>query len=874
MPGPLISDRYEADPFPVPRSYDERPSPSSSSRPAYPPLDWLERLTLRSKRASSPMSSRSSSPPVSPTAPPPPHPHPHPHLSSPSLPSFLIPLHSLTSHIAHSRALLAQSLAEAAEHFPDASGATRTQPRLPNQRASLRLMAGARVDEVRVSGELLAVGAGYGVEIWSAREAVAGWCVVGRHGFAADQCTTLCWSTSGRYLWVGTVHGALYEFDTAPFFSHPSFPSHFPPIAYREDAHPSGAPIVHISRTAKDEMYTLDASGRLVVWLPDREKGAQVSLHSHSKVMQLPGGFSWVEVLGREGLVWMTWDAYERAGGGHKAVLLRVFDVSGTRAVLRAERAWGTGDPGWSGAMLGKVTSGCVVPSHPHFVFLGHDSGHVSVWFADGSKLVGDVRVSLAKVTAMISPSRFLWVGYSDGLIDVLDIATEDHRPGDWTVVKRFKAHEGPVVSLAVDHKSLWTATALRVVSTGSDMKAKFWDGLLREDWLVRRMASQVDFYCTFEPLKVGIFTWNVDGQNPDLLAASPKPVNREMLQGFLEELDGPDMIVFNFQELIDLSDLNLAARTVLFATKEHDVTGRYRHWRRLLQQTVTQTLGPEYAFVKDEKLVGLYTAIFARQAVKSQIRDLATHHLRNGFDENYGNKGSIMIRMVLNDSSFCFINSHLTSGKKNPAERERDLMAILDGEGQFPLPQEETHRAYVGGGDGTAVSDCEIVFFAGDLNFRLNLPRPDVLHTLDTVSLPAAISSLLPHDELTHLRATNPSFRLRSFSEAPILFPPTWKYDHGSEKYDTSPKQRTPSWCDRVLWRSQREKSVVPISYGALGADISDHRPVAALFAVAVKTVDPSLAERAFRKATHAWAAEAEDLVETARAYYPPPQV
>lgn len=91
-----------------------------------------------------------------------------------------------------------------------------------------------------------------------------------------------------------------------------------------------------------------------------------------------------------------------------------------------------------------------------------------------------------------------------------------------------------------------------------------------------------------------------------------------------------------------------------------------------------------------------------------------------------------------------------------------------------------------------------------------IDLPDPDDFvqdpHS-DPASLQATIDSLLPHDELRLVQKKKLAFH-DGWREGPITFLPTYKYDVGSMGlFDSSDKKRVPSWCDRILFRTRRDK-------------------------------------------------------------------
>ena len=181
-----------------------------------------------------------------------------------------------------------------------------------------------------------------------------------------------------------------------------------------------------------------------------------------------------------------------------------------------------------------------------------------------------------------------------------------------------------------------------------------------------------------------------------------------------------------------------------------------------------------------------------------------------------------------------CFVNCHLAAGQSQTANRNQDVSTILEhahlahsaGPGNYP-------ETYVYGGDGSMVIDYELCILNGDLNYRIDtMTRDAITNVLKGNNL----EKLLDRDQLLLSQRRNPGFYLRNFDEGQITFAPTYKYDVGTDEYDTSDKRRSPAWCDRVLFRGGNK--IQQLDYRRHEIRVSDHRPVSSLFRMKIKTI------------------------------------
>ena len=151
--------------------------------------------------------------------------------------------------------------------------------------------------------------------------------------------------------------------------------------------------------------------------------------------------------------------------------------------------------------------------------------------------------------------------------------------------------------------------------------------------------------------------------------------------------------------------------------------------------------------------------------------------------------------------------------------------------------------------GQDLTILDHEVVFWFGDLNYRID-ESPDMSYNnyhphLDYQKIIELIDKrdyyyLKKKDQLNIEREKGNVFQ--GFSEGELLFAPTYKYQPNTNQYDTRPdkKIRTPAWCDRILYKIKNKKflNVKQINYFRSDLLPSDHKPVGSYFECKLRVI------------------------------------
>lgn len=326
-----------------------------------------------------------------------------------------------------------------------------------------------------------------------------------------------------------------------------------------------------------------------------------------------------------------------------------------------------------------------------------------------------------------------------------------------------------------------------------------------RECFVRHFMTERESEYTYTETVKVFCGTWNVNGQSPSVsihtwLAADPEP---------------PDIYAIGFQEL----DLSKEAFIFTDSIKEAE-------WLNM----VTSCLHPDakYKKIKLVRLVGIMLIVYVRQELASYVYCVDSDLVATGIMGFLGNKGGVAVRMTIHNTSVCFISSHLAAHQDEFERRNQDYRDI------------SSHLRFRQFVPHLSMDDHEIIFWIGDLNYRIS--DIDILEVKKYIDN-KMYNKLIQFDQL--YRQLGHSDVFENFFEGEVNFKPTYKYDPGTDNWDSSEKSRIPAWCDRILWKGSCVCQTSYQSHNEL--KISDHKPVSASFNVGLKVIDQEKSKKVY---------------------------
>ncbi|KAL2826453.1 Endonuclease/exonuclease/phosphatase [Aspergillus cavernicola] len=323
-----------------------------------------------------------------------------------------------------------------------------------------------------------------------------------------------------------------------------------------------------------------------------------------------------------------------------------------------------------------------------------------------------------------------------------------------------------------------------------------------------------------------------------------------------------PDLIVLSLQEIAPLAYAFLGGSYL---------TPYFALFAQAVDRATANHYGSQYVNIVTDNSGMTGLMVYARPDMAGHLSSPSIARLGLGVQE-MGNKGAVGARLSFSTQEsphprvgLTFIAAHLAPAESAVARRNADWRSLVEklmfGGSEHASPRndendDESESAALLPGSPSSqntyrgiFAPANYLFLGGDLNYRTadKLPADnDYLRFPQADAEPASplhFSQLLKEDQLK--REMQQSRCFHGLSEAPIDFPPTYKYHQEAQAAARDPTQadrvpewkwtstRWPSWCDRVLFLDAppgigKEAKVKVLKYDALPVSpTSDHRPV-----------------------------------------------
>lgn len=490
--------------------------------------------------------------------------------------------------------------------YPDQSRSNRRPPR--NRTGVDQIPTGYETRLCAISGDFVCT-SGYVTRIWSVSTGNKLTTIPHDENVRA---MSISWKPTKevidehKFLWLGTNDGSLLEVNVTTGML----------VNSRQRAHARGAIIRIYSH--QSSLYTLDDEAHLYVWSSD-DTGSP-SLNQTPATHRVTKGHTASIVVDNH-----LWFVCGKDVQIYRLSAPSDADFQVLQRPLCQESA-------------GIVTSAAILSDRPTELYFGHADGKVSLYDTTNYSCIGVYNVGLYKISTLTGVGSLLWAGYNTGMIYVYDTTVSP-----WRIVKEWKAHAQPITSIVCDQSSIWETGDLQVVSLGMDNTLQLWDGLLHDDRLSQAMQSHDVEYCTFQDISAAVLTWNVGATTPSTLRSSR--ADSAYLSEYLASTQSADILMFGFQELVDLEDKKLTAKSFFKSkkrapTEQEHISSQYRAWRDYLVKSIEECLPKEsYRLVHTATMVGLFTCLLVKSHVSSRVKHVSTDEIKRGIGGLHGNK-------------------------------------------------------------------------------------------------------------------------------------------------------------------------------------------------------------------------------------------